>query len=489
MSNSTQNSTPSGGVSSGETTRLRGKMGFLGLALAVLAFSGPLAVVVGYVPFVIIFQGVGAPWAYGVAAIVLLIFSVGFTRMARTVPNPGGFYAFVTQGLGKPAGLAASFIALCGYGLLVFGSYVFFGVFANQLVYQTFNGPDIPWWALSIIAWLAVGIFGYFNIDLSARVLGVVMVIEVVLIMAFNIATLINGGPEGVSVEAFSIESLTSGSSFGIAILFAVTCYLGFESTAVFREEVRDPSKTIPRATYFAVIFIGALYTFSTWIVTVAVGPSKVTEAASNDPAGLIYGAMGNLLGETFVQVVSVLMLTSLTAAMLSGHNVISRYGYSLGVDGILPRNFGVVHPKHGSPSRASVATTIAAALVLIGFIIGNADPVLLYGSMSGLGGFILMILLLLASIAVVGYFRKKGAVKDSSVWHTIIAPVLAVIGLLTFVYLGSSNLNMLVGGTPEMAITFQLAIVLLIISGFVTALVLKKYKPSVYSRIGRTTD
>ena len=46
----------------------------------------------------------------------------------------------------------------------------------------------------------------------------------------------------------------------GIAVLFALTGFIGFEATAVFRDEARDPERTIPRATYAAVLIIGAFY-------------------------------------------------------------------------------------------------------------------------------------------------------------------------------------------------------------------------------------
>ena len=76
------------------------------LVLTVLAFSAPLTVVIAWIPFLVIYNGIGAPTAFVVAAVLLLVFSVGFTTMTRYILNPGAFYAYITAGLGRSRALA-----------------------------------------------------------------------------------------------------------------------------------------------------------------------------------------------------------------------------------------------------------------------------------------------------------------------------------------------------------------------------------------------
>lgn len=95
-------------IGSGRQGRLEGRMGGVSLALTVLAFSAPLSVVSGYIPFTIVFNGMGAPFAFVLATAILLLFSVGYVTMAKWLPRPGAFYAFISTGLGKATGLGAA---------------------------------------------------------------------------------------------------------------------------------------------------------------------------------------------------------------------------------------------------------------------------------------------------------------------------------------------------------------------------------------------
>src|SRR5688572_23379853 len=86
---------------------LEGHMGVFELMMTVLAFTAPIVVVTAFIPFVLVFGGLGAPTTFGIAAVLLLLFAVGYTTMTRFLPNPGAFYAYITAGLGRPLGLAS----------------------------------------------------------------------------------------------------------------------------------------------------------------------------------------------------------------------------------------------------------------------------------------------------------------------------------------------------------------------------------------------
>ena len=104
------------------------------------------------------------------------------------------------------------------------------------------------------------------------------------MILIFDGVVFATGGAEGMSARPFTLSAFQT-SSVGIAFLFAATCFLGFEATAIFRDEVRNPNKTIPRATYSAVLLIGLFYVFASWMIITAYGVGHAQEVATNSPS------------------------------------------------------------------------------------------------------------------------------------------------------------------------------------------------------------
>ena len=123
--------------------KLSGSMGAVGLALTVLAFSAPLTTVSGYIPFALMFGGVGSPVIFVLTTLVLLLFSVGYVTLNNIVKRPGDFYAFISYGIGKSTGLGSGILAAVSYFLLLAGVTSFFGVSCSDLVHDM-TGMAIP---------------------------------------------------------------------------------------------------------------------------------------------------------------------------------------------------------------------------------------------------------------------------------------------------------------------------------------------------------
>ena len=464
---------------------LAGRMGVFEVVCTVLAFSAPIAVVSGYIPFVIIFGGNGAPVVFLISMLLLLVFAVGFTTMSRYLPNPGAFYAYVTAGLGRVWGLGAAMLAIYGYLLMTLGGYLFFGVSANALISNVFGGPDVAWYWYALFCWAVCGTFAVLRIDLSAKVLSIAMAFEVIVVLVFDGAVFVQGGPQGRSLEPFGWTAFTSGT-VGIAVLFAVTCFIGFEATAIFREEVKDPRKTVPRATYLAVVLIGVFYSLSAWLVITAFGVDASLQAANDDPPGMFSTAMAQYVGTVGVDIAAVLVVTSLFAALLSQQNILARYGYSLGVDGALPRVLGRVHPRHNSPHVASLVVSALLVLLALPFVMAGSEASLWYGRVSGNGAFVILILMLLTSVAVLVFFWRSGRLAGASPWHTRVAPGIAVLGLTVVVYLAITNFTTLIGGSMTLAVILQVVTWSVLGAGCAMALVYRRTNAAVYQSIGR---
>ncbi|BCI52288.1 putative amino acid permease [Mycolicibacterium litorale] len=473
------------GTSSGTSpgrVGLQGHMGTAALVFTVLAVAAPLASVNGLGPIVIGFAGTSAPTAFLIATGVLLAFAAGLATMSRYVPNPGAFYAYVTSGLGRPAGLGGAFLAVFAYWLMTTASYAYLGSATNQLI-TGFGGPEIPWYWYQIAGWALVGVIGYLNVELSAKVLTVVMVLEVLIVIIFDAAVAIRGGTEGSALPLPRTEVFSSGS-IGIAVLFCVLCFIGFESTAIFREEAKDPEKTVPRAMYLSVLLIGVFYAVSVAFTIIAYGDQADSVAADN-AAGMFGEALGTYVAPVFMDICAILLVNSVFASQIALQNMLSRYLYSLGNDGVLPRALGKAHATHRSPYRASLVVTAMVAVLALPFMFTTDDPMALYGKMVGVGTYAITVLMLLASVAVLVYFRRNPH-HQASPLKTTVAPVIAILGFSAVVYLATTNIDLISGVTGGLAVAVVTLTFATVVAGVVLASVYRAKRPEVYRRIGR---
>ncbi|MFJ4210192.1 APC family permease [Paenarthrobacter sp. NPDC089675] len=463
--------------------KLSGNMGVGELVMNVLAFSSPLTTVAGTLPVMLLFSGHTAPGIYLLVTLMLLIFSVGFVKMSRSVEAPGGFYSFVTAGLGKPAGLGGALLALVGYVFIGFFAPSLFALTLQGFVVNTLGGPDIPWYwyGLGIIA--VTTLLAYNRIDLSAKVLTVVMLLESTVVIIFDVAAFASGDvSQGVG---FSMPWITD-AGLGLALLFAVGNFFGFEATVIYRDEVKNPDRTIPRATYLAVVGIGLFYAVAAWAYTAFLGADNVQEEAKANTVNLFNDGATVLVGKIFADIGVVLLITSILASMLSIQNIAARYSFSLAADGALPKALGRVHPRHKSPYVSAMAVGILWAVATVVFTVLGVAPEALYPIASGSGTFSVLLLMFITSFAVLVYFVRRRNFAPESVWKTIVAPIVSVVFLGLITYLAIANYPELIGGSTVMTAIFMTFTFALFFGGIVYAYFLRSKRPDVYARLGR---
>lgn len=430
--------------------KLRGNLGVASIVFMVVAAAAPLTVVGGVTPMGFAAgNGVGFPIMFLVSAAILLLVSVGMSQMAQRIPNPGAFFTYVQHGLGKTAGAATALIAIVTYLAAPLAALALIGV-QLQLTITHLGGPDIAWWIYALITIVLVGILGYRHIDLSSKVLGILLVAEVGIVAVLVAVVFAAGGPSGFSGEPFTTGAVFSGE-IGVGLTFAILGFVGFEATAVFRDEAKDPAKTIPRATYIAVVSIGLFYAISAYAMVVAWGTEGVVAESVNDPAGMLVNTTAHYLGSVGSIVAQALLLTSIFACVLSFHNVTARYFHALGQIGLLPGRLGSTHERHGSPHVGSLTQTALCFGAVLVFAVLNVDPMLqVFAWMGGLATFGVLLLMTLTSIAVLTYFARNPL--PGKTWPTRLAPGLGLLGLTLAGALVIVNFPMLVGGSPVLA-------------------------------------
>lgn len=492
MTATNQSAVVSDGTDSPQRGRsLTGSLGVTAIVFMVVAAAAPLTVVGGAAPLgILLGNGVGYPAMFAISAVVLLLFSVGLATMAKHVPKPGAFFTFVGYGLGRPLGLATAYLALLTYTTIQVAVYGYMG-YLIEVTIAGIGGPDLPWYLYALAVIALVGILGYRHIELSSKVLGVLLIGEILIVLALVVAIVASGGPEGLSLAPFEPANIVSGAP-GVGLMFAIAAFIGFEATAIFRDEAKNPSRTIPIATYVAVIGIGVFYTLASWALVMAWGPSGVVAAAAADPGTMVIVTTLDYLGPIGEAIINVLLITSMFACVLSFHNVITRYQHSMSTAGVLPRRLGNVHHRHLSPHTSSLVQTVTAVLFTCAFALLGLDPVLaVFTWFSGVATLAIAILMAITSVAVIVYFtRKRRGV--ASLWHTVIAPTLGLIGLVASAVIITAYFPMLVGdvdgdGVPvfgTLSLSLIAVILLVPVAGYAQALVLRKRDREAYERI-----
>jgi amino acid transporter len=488
-------------------------IGLVGVLFMAVATAAPITAMVGNVPIAIGFgNGAAAPAGYLVATIVLGLFAVGYAAMSRHITATGAFYGYISHGLGRVVGLSAGFLTALAYMVFEAALTGIFAFFSRDLFASLF-GVHVPWliFAATMIAVNAV--LTYFDVNLAAKVLGGLLITEVFMLTLMALSVVVSGGgPEGWSWSSLNpingltglnavipnvngTGTMTVVGSAGIGLFFAFWSWVGFESSAMYGEESKNPKKIIPVAIMTSVLGIGAFYVVVSWLAIVGTGPTKSVALAqdTNTASEIFFGPVRDHLGGWAVTMFQILLTTGSYACGMAFHNCAARYIYAIGREDIIPRTaktIGRTHDVHGSPHVAGfVQSAIALAIVLL-FAATGRDPYGgLYGLMAILGTAAILIVQSLAAFSVVSYFHVRKQHRETAHWfRTFLAPGLGGIGMLYVLYLLITNASFAAGAAAEDPIFDAMPYVVGAagIGGVVVALVLRTRSPHRYDRLGR---
>jgi amino acid transporter len=453
-----------------------------------IAGAAPLTVILGGVTTIYAVIGSTAvPASYLVAAGILSLFTVGFVAMSRHIVNSGAFYSYISHGLGRVAGVSAAFIALPAYAIMQIGLFGLFGVVGSGLVGAA--GYRVSWFWCALAAWLVVAVLNLLWVDLSGRVLAVLLVAEIAVVLIYDAVMVANPADGTVTFATLSPAAMLTPQAAAMLVL-AIAGFVGFEATVVLSEEAKDPRRTISRATHWAVVIPGLLCGGSAWAMSVATGPGHIVASAQREKTNLVFALVSAHVPAVLVQVGYLLFLTSVFAALLAFHAAVARYQFALGREGILPGPWGRTHPRTGAPTLGSITQSLLALGVLIAYHYGGADPlVYLFAWLTVLGGLGVLILMWGASAAVLAYFARNRHLENA--WRGFIAPALAFLlltAVLAATLIGIPDMLQVAPGSPlRWLIPPAYGVIALL--GLCWGLITRATRPEVYAAIGRGTD
>jgi amino acid transporter len=489
-----------------DVSLLHGKaVGLIGVLFLTVTGAAPISAMLFNVPIAVGWgNGIGAPAAFLVATIVLTIFSVGFAAMARKVTAVGGFYSFISHGLGRPLGMGmgfASIVAYCVFEASLAGGFAYFG----NADFKEWIGADIPWpvFALAMVAGIAI--LSYFDVKVSVIILGVALICEVLILIVFDLGAIFS------STSNFDLAALNPFASFNgfeeitradgtklaagaaaIGLFFAFWSWVGFEMAPNYGEESKDPKRIVPMSLYISVIGLGIFYIITSWCALSAYPTVEDAIAQGQTASSDFYlTPIAANVGEWARHVMQVLILTSAFACGMAFHNTAARYIYSLAREGVLPSGAAKTHATYKSPHVASCVQSVLAAIILVLFMVlaGTNDPtqqayLMIYGLMALLGTSLVLFAQAIVSVAIIVYFRTH-FIEEHHWFETLVAPLISFVAQIYIIYLLFTNIEFLGGGLAFANWIFWINLAVIAL-GILGALWLKSAKPQVYDKLGR---
>jgi amino acid transporter len=400
--------------------RVLGSWGTAALSIGVMAPTLAMAVV-GPEPARLV--GRAAPLAFVVAALLVLLVSVGFVRLSAEFASAGSVYAFVGGSIGPRAGAFTGAVMLGTYLVFPWVSVAGITLFGTELV--RLAGPDVDWVVVALAGWLVVGALAAGGLRPAVRALvafEAAAVLVILALMAVVVGALGSGtAPRGQRFDA-AVFALPDGLPSGALVLAAVAAFLafcGFESAGSLGEEAQRPRTAVPRAMLVTIglgaVFYVACVTVQAW--GFGTDPAGVAAfGASTAPLGALASAY---VGPGFAALLDAMALVSAVGAGLGCVLVAVRLLFAFGRDGWLPPALSRVSPRTGAPSVALVAELGVGLVLIAGFRLAAVAPDRMFFVLATFGVLNLLVMYAVTNVAAVRHARRGGRP----------APVLPLVG------------------------------------------------------------
>ncbi len=403
------------------------------LGLSDVVFQGithiaPAVNVVFTLPVIAAQAGAAMPLSLLLSVLVCFLIANTVAQFSRYMPSSGGYYTFVSRGLGPRFGFLTTWSYLI-YEIVGPAATVGYLGHAASRFLQAGAGIDIPWWLFAVATSGVVWVLTYQSIRLSAYTTAVLGALEMVIFLALGITFLIYPA-EGSSAAAPLAPSSSGWGGVLRGMVFSMLALSGFEAPAPLAEESRRPTRFIYQAIYLSLFIVGCFFVFMAY--TSAIGWGTADLAGFKD-ADAYYALVRKVWGAGW-WLVLIAIVNSALALGIAGTNAATRVMYTMALAGTLPAPLKKIHPVHRTPYVAVHVQQLLqiASFLAIGLVFG-ADQV--YDCMGTITTLAVIVLYLLANFALTVYVRRRHA-ADFRIWQHGLVPVSGTLFLLPVVFI-----------------------------------------------------
>ncbi|HEU5368478.1 MAG TPA: APC family permease [Ktedonobacterales bacterium] len=373
--------------------------------------------------------GGALPLTVLIALIVCSLIALNIASLAKYLPSAGGYFTYVSRGLGTVTGWMTGWFFGLTYLLIVPLQLLVLGPVADSFTQQYF-GFSWGWAPWAVI--FAIIIFGltYFGIKISADASVILGCIEIAVFVVLAIWLIFDAGSNNTAATFNPASSFDPGLGGWLGILhgviFAFLAFAGFESSAPLAEEAHNPRRTVPRAIVSAAVAIGLFYVLCSYAGVVGWGFNNIA-AYTSDPNP--WGTLAHRVWGMFDIIVIIAILNSALANSNAGVNAASRVLFAMGRVRTLPGPLAHINGRFRTPDIAIILTVIVGIVLALwpGFVYGPTLGFALLGTIIT----ILILLVYLATCIAVPFFYRREHREEFSVLRHIILPIIPAIILL----------------------------------------------------------
>ena len=413
-----------------QTDLRAGALRLPGLLMQCLTHMAPATALLFTIQFTTSQAGLVAPLAYLIAFPIVIVLGVCLMQLARHLPSAGGYYTYISRTVHPRVGFLATWLyflydpMLAGFILAFIGSVL-------EKALKAAYGVTFPWWAFLLIAGSYVGWVTYRGIRVSAKAMVLLGAAGVAIALVLSMWGFFRPGPGGINFAPFNPANAASRNGLGLAVIFSIFAFNGWESGAPLAEESENPRQNLPRAILIAILVMGVFLVFGSWGLLVGWGTEKLP-GFINSAENPTFVLARRYWGGAWV-IVLLALLNSVIAAAIAGNNAATRVWFGMARSGSLPRALAKVHPRYKTPIngvKLQVLLTFAVGLGL-GWWIGPARE---FEFMGTLLTFALILTFSASNLGVFLYYFRQRREEFHIVLHAVF-PLLATLALFFVAY------------------------------------------------------
>ncbi len=408
----------------------KGSVGLAGVLMQSIAQISPTLGLFYTIAFTTTQAGISAPLTYLAAFVICLILAVPMLGLARHLPSAGGFYTYVSQGIGPRLGFMTGWL----YAIMVTIVPAALAAFTGAVLQDELSakyGIGLPWWVYSLAIFAVCFVCAYRGIVISVRLLVIMTVFEILVGLALALTGVLSPGEGGVNFAGFNPANIENSSGFFLAIVLSIFAFTGFESAAAVADESRDPKRLVPRAIIGSLILVGAFYVVCAWGLQIGWGTANLGALADSPtaPAFVLADRLWN--GGSIIVLIA--LVNSGLGVCVACTTSSTRTLFGMARTGALPAVLARVSQKHGTPIVAVyVQMTAAVSVCLVAGI--PMGPYNLFNLLGTTGTFAYIPIFIMMNVAAFLFFRRQHP-EEFNILRYVICPVVSTTALLFIGY------------------------------------------------------